>query len=400
MMPHLILDLSRLLWRAERFAPTGIDRVELAYARHLIAAAPERLSFSGWWGRMALLPYADVLAMIALLDRAWSGTAVDSHTNTEVRRLTRKMRRHALLWGERSLKRHVQGLGAPVRYLQVSHYRLHRPAIFKRIAGWGDVRFVFLVHDLIPINLPDHVPPGHGERHHRRMETVMRLGHQVIANSAGTANALSRLCVEADVRLPIQVAPLGVEMHVLDRPTVGDTTTPYFVCLSTIESRKNHKLLLRVWTQLGTNAPHLIIIGRAGWKSGAILNEIATSPTLRSQIRVHSKLADRAVAALMAGACAVLNPSLAEGFGLPAAEALTLGVPVICSDLPELREVCGDVPEYLDPRDDLAWRAMIAEYTNQNSPRRAEQLTRLARWPIPTWDRHFEIVRPILTGEA
>ena len=50
----VILDLSRLLWRAARFAPTGIDRVELAYARHLIATIPQRLRFSGWWGRMSL----------------------------------------------------------------------------------------------------------------------------------------------------------------------------------------------------------------------------------------------------------------------------------------------------------------------------------------------------------
>jgi glycosyltransferase involved in cell wall biosynthesis len=45
------------------------------------------------------------------------------------------------------------------------------------------------------------------------------------------------------------------------------------------------------------------------------------------------------------------TPSLAEGYGLPVAEALALGVPVLCSDLPELREIGLDAPEYLDPLD-------------------------------------------------
>lgn len=47
MSPHIVLDLSRLMWRAARFAPTGIDRVELAYARHFVATARDRLSFTG-----------------------------------------------------------------------------------------------------------------------------------------------------------------------------------------------------------------------------------------------------------------------------------------------------------------------------------------------------------------
>jgi len=394
MKPHIVLDLSRLLWRAERFAPTGIDRVELAYARHLIASVPERLSFSGWWGRMTLLPYAEAAAMIALLDKVWSGAAVDMRAHAQVRRLTRRLRRRTWIWGEASLKRHIRALEGPILYLQVSHYRLHRPDGLRRIAGWGDVRFIFLVHDLIPIHLPEHVPPGHDERHHRRMETVMRLGHRVIANSTGTAAALERMCVAAGLRLPIHVAPLGLDLCAAPERTARPDD-PYFVCLSTIEPRKNHKLLLRVWENLGDRAPRLLIIGRPGWNSGEVLRAIAGSPTLRARVSIQSNLPDSAVAALMAGARAVLNASFAEGFGLPVAEALALGAPVLCSDLAELREVGSDVPEYLDPRDEAAWRAMIADYAHPQSPRRSAQLARLSHWRAPEWRRHFEIVSPI-----
>ena len=100
---------------------------------------------------------------------------------------------------------------------------------------------------------------------------------------------------------------------------------------------------------------------------------------------------DAAMAALLRGARALLLPSLAEGFGLPLAEALALGVPVLCSDLPALRETGGEVPEYLDPRDAASWRRAILDYA-ADSMRRHNQLMRLAGWHAPHWNDHFEIV--------
>ena len=49
---------------------------------------------------------------------------------------------------------------------------------------------------------------------------------------------------------------------------------------------------------------------------------------------------------ILAGAKALLMPSFAEGYGLPVAEALVAGIPVICTPLAALREIGGDVPDY------------------------------------------------------
>lgn len=92
----------------------------------------------------------------------------------------------------------------------------------------------------------------------------------------------------------------------------------------------------------------------------------------------------------------MLFPSFAEGYGLPVAEALACGVPVICSDLPALREVGGDVPEYLDPIDGIAWMAAIEAYIADPSPRRAAQMQRLRAWQCPTWPDHFAGVLDLL----
>jgi glycosyltransferase involved in cell wall biosynthesis len=394
---HVILDLSRLLWRAARFAPTGIDRVELAYARHLIAAMPDRLSFAGWWGRMSLLPREEAAAFVAGLDRLWSGAVIDADADASVRRLTGRLRAHACWRGEAPLLEHVRGLTGPVTYLSVSHYRLHHPGPLRRLKRQAHLRFVVLVHDLIPILLPEHVPPGHDRRHRRRMETVMQLADHVIVNSSGTAAALEHARRPGAARVPVTVAHLGLDLRAPPPARPVAQGRPYFVCLSTIEPRKNHKLLLRVWRRLaalGEDAPRLVILGRRGWRSGSILADLCR---LRGLVEVRENLPDHRVAEILQAARALLNPSFAEGFGLPIAEALSLGVPVICSDLPELREVGRLAPEFLSPHNDEVWYRAISDYAQFCSERRTRQLGRIAHWRPVSWEEHFAITMPLLT---
>ena len=96
----------------------------------------------------------------------------------------------------------------------------------------------------------------------------------------------------------------------------------------------------------------------------------------------------------------MLLPSFAEGFGFPVIEALGLGLPVLCSDIPALRETGGEVPEYLDPLDGLGWRETILDYATPLSPRRDAQLLRLARWQPAQWEDHFAAVGELLAETA
>jgi len=113
-------------------------------------------------------------------------------------------------------------------------------------------------------------------------------------------------------------------------------------------------------------------------------------------VEERNALSDVQLAPLLAGARALLLPSFAEGYGLPVAEALAAGVPVLCSELPALREVGGDVPEYLDPLDGVAWRNAIVDYTHADAPRRRAQLQRLEQWRKPQWPAHFAAVESFL----
>jgi len=396
---HIVLDLSRLLWRSDRFAPTGIDRVELAYARHLIATARDRLSFAGWWQRLGLMPDDLAVALIDRLHALWSGEAVDPAVRRQVTGIVRRLRLAIALSGEAAIRRRARQVGGPLVYLLVSHYRLDRPRALARIKRAIGARFVCLIHDLIPIDYPEHVEEGDAELHRRRIDTVEQLADAVIVNSEGTKEALARHLSGRRRTLPVVVAPLGIDLTLA--PTAGPSSDrPYFIYVATIESRKNHLLLLRVWerlvAELGPAAPGLVFVGRRGWQHERVIARIAGSVALHAAVREYNTLPDIAVARLLAGAIAALYPSFAEGYGLPVAEALALGVPVICSDLPELREVGRQAPEYLDAGDEGAWHRMIRDYAAPASSHRAAQLRRLAGWPAPNWEHHFALAQPLI----
>ena len=193
------------------------------------------------------------------------------------------------------------------------------------------------------------------------------------------------------------VAPLGIRP--MRKATAQLPTEPYFVCLGTVEPRKNHQLLLNLWHDLaavGRDGPRLVLCGRRGWDNATTLKLLDGCDTLRGLVLDAGALPDRRVTELLAGARALLFPSFAEGYGLPVAEALALGVPVLCSDLPALREVGGDVPDYLDPRDAPGWRRAILDYARPDSAARAAQLARLRFWHAPDWDAHFVQVDTLL----
>ncbi|HJU19593.1 MAG TPA: glycosyltransferase family 1 protein [Stellaceae bacterium] len=405
----ILFDLSRLLSRAGRLTPTGIDRVELAYAEHLIAGETARRGEVDFVaiaasGRFALLPRQTASAYVAAIAAAWRGHAGLPQPGRRARNLALRLRLQPWLHSERALHARLRRAGGTAIYLLVSHHHLERRQAIARLKERGQARFVCLIHDLIPMEFPEYALPGQADKHRRRIESAAALADAVIVNSAVTRDAF-RPCLERAGRAPpMLVAPLGIDLA--DPPADGPSpfAAPYFVCIGTIEARKNHLLLLLLWRQLavrlGAAAPRLVLVGQRGWETETAIDLLERCPALNGLVFEESGLPDRAVARLLKGARAVLLPSFAEGFGFPLVEALALGVPVLCSDIPALRENGGAVPEYFDPLDGPGWQAAILDYMAPDSPRRAAQLRRLADWRPASWQDHFAAVDALLREAA
>jgi glycosyltransferase involved in cell wall biosynthesis len=393
----IALDLSRLLSRAGRGTPTGIDRVELAYAEHLIAGSGSScftaLTASG---RLGLLPPAAAAQLVTAIAAEWRGSLDAPQPDRQVRQIARQVRLALLASRERTLLSRLRAGKAPPVYLLVSHHHLERRSLIARLKERSGARFVCLIHDLIPIEFPEYAKPGQAEHHLRRIETAARSADALIVNSAVTRDALQPHLDRAGRAPPVLVAPFGADL-----PSAGDGVgapfeRPYFVYVSTIEARKNHLLLLNLWrwlaADLGERAPLLVLVGQRGWETENVVDMLERCPALRGTVVEHNTLPDAEMVRLLKGARALLLPSFAEGFGFPLIEGLQLGVPALCSDIPALRETGGSIPEFLNPLDGPGWRAAILDYAVPRSARRESQLARLAKWIPPRWEDHFAIV--------
>lgn len=226
------------------------------------------------------------------------------------------------------------------------------------VAGW---RNVYTVHDVIPLLHPGltHID---GRRYRRLLD---RLGEGASRFVAVSETARSEI-----------IAALGcAPSFVIDCGLAVDAAPPDPACLpvglapggfllicGTVETRKNIAAALAAYRLSGITMP-LVIAGPDGWGAGPIARDVAATPGV---VRLpYLDLA--AMRALIGHARALLMPSLAEGFGLPVAEAMALGVPVMTSDRGALAETAGGAACAVDPRDVPAMAAAIRGLTQDDA---------------------------------
>jgi Glycosyl transferases group 1 len=144
-------------------------------------------------------------------------------------------------------------------------------------------------------------------------------------------------------------------------------------------------------TQQPDTIPRLVIVGRRGWENEQIVDMLERCTALQGHVEELNGCSDQRMYELLRGARALLLPSFAEGYGMPVAEALSVGTPVICSDLGALREAGGSVPDFVDPLDGPGWKTLILDHFHAG-PRHVAQMERLPQWHRPSWKEHINVV--------
>lgn len=271
------------------------------------------------------------------------------------------------------------------------------------------LRFALLVYDLIPLRHPEWCDRGLVRLFRSWFESILPLCDQVFAISQFTATDVAAYASERGIMLhrPVVPIPLGTGFGAKPAATLTPRTRrlpptgSYALTVATIEARKNHLLLLRVWQRLlqalpRERVPTLVFAGRVGWLVDDLLRQIENTDHLGGKLALIENPTDDEVAALYRGCRFTLLASLYEGWGLPVTESLAFGKPCLIADRTSLPEAGGKLVRSFDP-DNLheAFAAIRAVIENPGELARWEAEIQAEFKPVP-WSASVEALLAVL----
>lgn len=383
-----VLDLSRTFSRLGHPVATGIDRVERAYLDEVIRR-------QGWG--LIRTPRGFLMFEPDRLERLpeyFDRTDMDGADRASTIRAIASSRASSL-----SIRKIMWRMPNGLAYINVGHTNLN-PQTFRAMMEMPDNRKIVMIHDTIPIDHPEFQTDASRAKFVERLTATINFANHIVVPSDETKENVERRMVGTGHRVPITVAPLGVS-HIAAPARVERSEKPYFVVIGTIEPRKNHRLLLDIWERMhakmdDSRIPELRIIGPRGWKNEEVFDRLDHSPYMGRTIFELGPLPDQEMRAHLAGATALLFPSLAEGYGLPPFEATALGVPTISAPLRTIELYLGDMPVYANPDDMYQWFRAIRDLVSEDLAEKSQRHAALRAFRLPTWERHFERVFSII----
>jgi glycosyltransferase involved in cell wall biosynthesis len=224
---------------------------------------------------------------------------------------------------------------------------VHAPSV--AVPPTGRTPLVVTVHDVAPLLFPETFP-RHGRWFHRRgLAAAARRADLVVTVSRAAAAEIDAYTKIRPDR--VRVVPNGVDHVRVSEEEVaaagarhGLADAPYILWVGSLEPRKNVTTLVEAFAAVvaaGQDDGHkLVLASQGGWLSSDLIPP-SLADRLAGRLRRLGAVAPAELRALYAGATLFALPSRHEGFGLTVLEAMVQGAPVVCADIPALREVTG-----------------------------------------------------------
>lgn len=261
-------------------------------------------------------------------------------------------------------------------------------------------RVVHCVYDLIPYVRPEYFETELREHFAQHFTAAVTYASEFVCISRHTQDDLQAFLETQGRRIRSSVVPLAHEFAGYPRNArgcqpndrrllgFGRQRTDFFLCVGTLEIRKNGIALLKAWrrlrSELGEATPHLVFCGRRGWKMEPFFDLLTSDRWLQERVHIIPGADDADIAFLHEQSLGSIYPSLYEGWGLPVGEAAWLGRSCITSRESSLPEVCGPLAEYVDPRSPASIAAAVRQLAVDASWR-AWRERLIAAAPLRTW---------------
>jgi len=252
---------------------------------------------------------------------------------------------------------------------------------------------VVVLHDVAPLRDPDWYSPAYVRWQRLALPRIAAHARAVIVPSRFSAREVGDLLGVEQARIHVVAGGVDPRFHAADldcadiRRRLGLGDRPYVLAVASATSRKNLSLLDAVAPALADRGVSVVLAG-------------GERPQFRDRARSGHVLAlghvdDELLPGLYAGAAAFALPSLYEGFGLTAIEAMAAGAAVVVSDRGALPEVCGEHALYADPSDAGAFAEALLAAVNGRGPSLSAAAEHARSF---TWDRTARAVDAVLAG--
>lgn len=217
------------------------------------------------------------------------------------------------------------------------------------------------IYDLIPINNKEYVPAPNARDFALSGINIMQLCDFALTISEFVAGEVREFIKTHMGRtIPVKAVPLAQDfVKPVKGAAIGDEVrevveSDFVLSVGTIEIRKNHIYLIRIWQDLiakrgADNVPNLVFVGRWGWRVEEMKELLDATHYLNGKVIVLDHVADSELSLLYEKCLFTAFPSFVEGWGLPIGESLVYGKLCICSGTTSMPEVGGNFVRYIDP---------------------------------------------------
>ena len=257
----------------------------------------------------------------------------------------------------------------------------------------GSAPLAVTLHDLLPLTAPRLAGRGRSFAVHRWLTAIRARARVVFCVSEFTrGEAIARGALDP---ARLVVTPLGVDRQwfapapaAMGHADTDLVAQPTIIFVGLLKPHKNVARLLHAFNNVKTVIPHrLVLVARHEGLRNIDREALSVLRTLGDRIELVSDLARADLIARVQSAQFAVLPSLHEGFGLPALEAMAAATPVLAGRAGALPEVCGDAATYCDPWsvDDIA-RGLLLLASDPSLRARLATAGR-ERATAYTWDR-------------